>query len=205
MPVAAPARNLLLSVHVLASVGWAGALAVFLAHALAGLWSDDPRTAAALGLAMGVTAWVVILPLAVASFATGVAQSLLSVWGILRHHWVVFKLALTAVATAVLLVKLGPISALAQSSAASGPGMEGLRTSLALHAAGGLAILVAATLLAVYKPVGLTKYGARKLGRERVVPPAWVKAAWVVGAALAVALGAMLLLGNHGPSAHLHG
>jgi DMSO/TMAO reductase YedYZ heme-binding membrane subunit len=106
MPVV-PARNLLLSVHVLASVGWAGALAVFLAHALASLWTDDSRTAAALGLAMGITAWVVILPLAIASFATGVAQSLLSAWGLLRHHWVVFKLALTSVATIVLLLKLG--------------------------------------------------------------------------------------------------
>ena len=205
MSVAAPTRNLLLSLHVLASVGWAGALAVFLAHALAGLWSDDPRTVAALGLAMGITAWVVILPLAVASLVTGVAQSLLSAWGLLRHHWVVFKLVLTAVATAVLLMKLGPIDALAHSSAASGPVMESLRTSLALHAAGGLAILVAATLLAVYKPVGLTRYGARKLGRDHVSPPGWVKAAWVGAAALAVALVAMLLLGNHGPSAHLNG
>lgn len=203
MSLAAPGRKFLLSLHVLASVGWAGALAVFLAHALAVLWSDDPRTMAALGLAMGITAWLVILPLAVASFATGVAQALLSAWGLLRHHWVVLKLALTVVATTVLLMKLGPISALAQSSAASGPGMEGLRTSVALHAVGGLAILVATTLLAVYKPPGLTKCGARKLGRESGALPGWVKAAWVAGAALAVVLVAMLLLGNHGP--HLHG
>jgi hypothetical protein len=36
MSVAGPARDLLLSLHVLAFVGRAGALTVFLAHALAG-------------------------------------------------------------------------------------------------------------------------------------------------------------------------
>jgi hypothetical protein len=83
--------------------------------------------------------------------------------------------------------------------------MDGLRTSLALHAVGGLAILVVATLLAIYKPAGLTRRGARKLGRESAPPPGWVKAAWVASAALALALVALVLLGNHGPSAHLYG
>lgn len=204
MPASAPARKLLLSLHVLASVGWAGALAVFLAHALAALSTDDPRAAGALALAMAITAWLVILPLAIASFATGVAQALLSAWGLARHHWVVLKLALTAVATAVLFMKLGPIGALAQGWAASQAGMEGLWTSLALHAAGGLAILVAATLLAIYKPAGLTAYGARRLRRVDAATPAWAKAGWTAAAALGLVLVAMLLLGNHGPSAHLH-
>lgn len=206
MSIPAPVRNLLLSLHVLSSVGWAGALAVFLAHALAGLWSDDARTVAALGLAMAITAWLVILPLAIASFATGVAQSLLSAWGLLRHHWVVLKLALTAVATVVLLMKLGPIEALDQSAAVNfGGRMEGLRTSLALHAAGGLAILVAATLLAVYKPAGLTRAGERKLGVARRPAPTWVRVSWGATAALVLALLAMALVGNHGPGTHLHG
>ena len=52
MPASPSARKLLLSLHVLSSVGWAGALAVFFAHALGSLLSDDPRVAAALGLAV---------------------------------------------------------------------------------------------------------------------------------------------------------
>ncbi len=38
--------------------------------------------------------------------------------GLLRHYWVLFKLLLTSVATAVLFLKLGPISALAAAAAA---------------------------------------------------------------------------------------
>jgi hypothetical protein len=204
MPIASPARKLLLSLHVLSSVGWAGALAVFFAHALAGIWTDGPHVAAALGLAMGITAWLVILPLALTSLATGVAQALISAWGLLRHYWVIFKLVLTALATAVLLMKLGPIDALARSSAGA-VGLEGLRVSLTFHAAGGLAILVACTLLAIYKPAGLTKAGQRWLGVERGPAPAWVKACWLPAAVLALLLLAMALTGGHGPGAHLHG
>jgi hypothetical protein len=207
MTIGAPHRKFLLSLHVLSSVGWAGALAVFLAHALGGLWSDNPRTVAALGLAMGITAWLVILPLALASFATGVAHALLSAWGLLRHHWLVFKLTLTALATVVLLAKLGPISALARSSseAAAVTGFETLRLSLALHAVGGLAILVATTVLAIYKPAGLTRLGARRLGLERLPAPRWVKVGCAGGAVLVAVLLSMLIVGGHGPGAHAHG
>ena len=41
MTMTRPLRNLTLTAHVTASVGWLGALAVFLAHALASLISQD--------------------------------------------------------------------------------------------------------------------------------------------------------------------
>ena len=49
-------RKLALTSHVTASVGWLGALAVFLAHALASVWSRDEETVRAVSLAMGLTA-----------------------------------------------------------------------------------------------------------------------------------------------------
>ena len=205
MLISKSAQRLVLSLHVLSSVGWAGALAVFLAHAAASLWSSDPQTARALGLAMAVTAWMVILPLSLASLGTGVAQALLSTWGLLRHHWVAMKLALTAMATAVLLMKLGPIDALAAASAlpSGGDGLRELKLSLVLHAAGGLVVLVAATLLAVFKPVGLTQLGARGTVRERAPAPRWARLAWAGAGVLALLVLAMLLIGGHGPSAHV--
>jgi len=60
-------RKLTLTTHVTASVGWLGALAVFLAHAIASLFSQDEQTVRAASLAMGLTAWFVILPLSLAS------------------------------------------------------------------------------------------------------------------------------------------
>lgn len=112
-------RKLALTAHVSISVAWMGALAVFLAHALAGSISEDEQMVRAASLAMGLTAWFVILPLSLASLTTGLVQALGTAWGLFRHYWILFKLLLTGVATVVLLLKLGPISDLADAAAAA--------------------------------------------------------------------------------------
>ena len=210
-------RKLTLTTHVAASVGWLGALAVFLAHAIASLFSQDEQMVRAVSLAMGLTAWFVILPLGLASLITGLVQALGTAWGLFRHYWVTFKLLLTAVATGVLLLKLGPINYLAEAAAGakvSSADLAGLRTSILVHAIGGLLVLLTAVTLAVYKPEGLTRYGARKL-REQGNPgtgpglgaatstPLWVKVFGAVVVLLMLVLGVMLLGGGHGPSAHM--
>jgi hypothetical protein len=106
---------------------------------------------------MGITAWFVILPLSLTSFATGLIQALGTAWGLLRHYWIVFKLLLTALATIVLLLKLGPIGYLADAAtgaAFSSADLPGLKMSLMIHAGGGLLVLLTAATLAVYKPTG---------------------------------------------------
>lgn len=188
-------RKLVLTAHITTSVGWCGALAVFLAHALVGLVSQEEQVVRAMSLAMGLTAWWVIVPLSLITLVTGLTQALGTAWGLLRHYWVLFKLVLTAVATIVLLLKLGPIGLLADTAADaafSSNDLVGLRTSLALHAAGGVPILLAAAVLGIYKPAGLIGGGL----------PKWVK---LVGSAVAVLIlmvGLMLLAGGHGPGAH---
>ena len=200
-------RKAALLAHVSASVGWAGALAVFLAHAVVGLWTEDVQTARALAIAMGATAWLVILPLSVASLVTGLVQAFGTAWGLLRHYWVVCKLALTCIATGVLLLKLGPIDALARAARepafASGD-LMGLRTSLLVHAAAGLVVLLLIAGLAVFKPKGMTPRGQRANGLPMVAAPRWVKLSGVALVVLALALVGMMLAGDHGPAAHLH-
>ena len=161
MLMSARTRKVMLTTHLVSSVGWIGALLVFLAHALASWTSRDVEVARAGAVAMELSASYVILPLAIASLATGVVPALGTSWGLLRHYWVIFKLVLTAVATAVLLSKLGPIAEFAQGSAGAAltPLEFGdLRMSMVLHAAGGLVILLAAALLAVFKPAGSTMF-----------------------------------------------
>jgi len=217
MAMTGPIRKLTLTTHVTASVGWIGALAVFFAHALAGLLSQDEQIVRAVTLAMGITAWFVILPLGLISFATGLVQALGTAWGLLRHYWILFKLLLTAVATIVLLLKLAPINYLAEEAAKasfSSADLIGLRTSVAVHAGGGLLVLLAAATLAIYKPQGMTPYGMRKqreLGNARqvsgpgsvVTTPRWVKIFGTVLVILILLVGAMSLLGDHGPGAHV--
>ena len=73
-------RKLALTAHIASSVGWLGAVGVFLALAVTGLTSQDPKRVRAVYLAMDVSGWYVIVPLCFASLATGLIQSLGTTW-----------------------------------------------------------------------------------------------------------------------------
>ena len=158
-------RKLALTAHVASSVGWLGAVAGFLALAVAGLTDPDAQTARATYPAMELIARFVIVPLAFASLATGIVQSLGTPWGLFRHYWVLAKLLVTVLATTVLLLQMGPIGHAADAAAQtalSGAELREARTSLVAHAGGGLLVLLVPVALSVYKPRGVTRYGLRK-------------------------------------------
>ena len=163
-------RKFALTAHVASSVGSLGAVAGFLALAVAGLTSQDAQMVRAAYLAMDLTAWFVIVPLVFASLLTGLIQSLGTTWGLFRHYWVVAKLLVTVFVTVVLLLQMELISylaGLAADTTLSGDDFRGLRRSPVIHAAGGLLVLLVPAALSVYKPRGLTRYGWRKQ-RERL-------------------------------------
>jgi hypothetical protein len=167
-------RKFALTAHVTSSVGFLGAVAGFLALAVAGLASRDVQMVRAAYLAMELTAWFVIVPLSVASLLTGLIQSLGTPWGLFRHYWVLVKLLLTVLTTIVLLLQTQPISYMARAAAErtlSSGDLRGLRTSLPTHAAAGLLILLVTTTLSVYKPRGMTRYGWRKQHENPAPPP----------------------------------
>ena len=165
-------RKLALTAHVVASVGWLGAVAAFLALAVAGLTSDHAQTVRGAYVGMELSTRFVIVPLCFASLITGVVSSLGTSWGLLRHYWVVLKLALTIVATVLLLVHTQPIRYVANAAmerTLASADLRDVRRQLVADAAGAVVILVVNTVLAVYKPRGLTKYGHRKEREERAV------------------------------------
>jgi hypothetical protein len=168
-------RKALLTLHVASSVGWLGAVLVYLALGVAGVVSDDTALVAAVYVAMSWAAWVVLVPLALASLATGVVQSLISPWGLLRHYWVAVKLVLTLVATGVLLAYTQTLSTFADVAARvplSAGDLGVLRsTSVIVHTLGALAMLLGALVLAVYKPRGLTRHGQRQRVIASARPP----------------------------------
>ena len=129
----------------------------------------------------GLTARFVIVPLAFASLLSGLIQSLGTPWGLFRHYWVLVKLLLTTFATIVLLAKMPLIGYAARRAAETTPSSADLHAAgiqLAVHATGGLLVLLVITALSVYKPWGLTGYGQRKRRNEprRSPQPAGVKA-----------------------------
>jgi hypothetical protein len=166
-------RKLVLTAHITVSVGWFGAVAAFLALAIAGLTSRDAQMVRTAYAAMELTARFVIVPLAIASLLSGIVQSLGTPWGLFRHYWVLAKLLLTAFATIVLLTKV-PLIGSAARRAAEGTSfsadLHAAGIQLAVHATGGLLVLLAITALSVYKPWGLTRYGQRKQQERRGEP-----------------------------------
>jgi len=75
MAMAPRLRKFALTVHVISSVGLLGAIAGFLALAVAGLTSQNDQIVRAAYLAMDLIARFVILALALASLLTGLIQS----------------------------------------------------------------------------------------------------------------------------------
>jgi uncharacterized membrane protein len=161
-------RKLALTAHVTASVGWLGAVVCFLALAIVGVTSQDAQTVRGTYLVMEPAARVVLVPLAFASLLTGIVQSLGTTWGLFRHYWVLFKLVINLFATLVLLLYLETFRLMAGVAADPGADLRMVRNSSPLlHAGLALLLLLVATVLAVYKPRGMTRYGQRKQREQR--------------------------------------
>jgi hypothetical protein len=91
---------------------------------------------------------------------------------LLGHYWVLAKLALTTAATVVLMLNTRTMVHLAEiASDPSRQDFDALGGQL-LHSGAGLLLLVAVTLLAVYKPRGLTPYGWNKQQKSSERAPA---------------------------------
>jgi hypothetical protein len=166
-------RKLALTAHITSSVGWLGAVAGFLALAVVGLTSQDDQTVRGAFLVMEATGWFVLVPLSLASLLTGLVQSLGTTWGLFRHYWVLAKLVINIFATIVLLMymqTLGSLADVAAETTVPGNDLGVLKSpSPLLHAGAALLLLLVATVLAVYKPRGMTPYGQRKQHSQRTV------------------------------------
>lgn len=214
----APAlRKFTFTAHVTSSVAWIGAVLVFLALAAIGLTSQDERTVRGAYLVMAPAAWFILVPLAHASLVSGIALSLGTPWGLIRHYWVASKLVITAFSTVILMIYMGTFRQMA--AVAADPVVElGLvrNPSPLLHAILALVLLLAATVLAIYKPFGLTPYGSRQQIEARAgaqafgstaVPATaegrsrrWEYLLWIVGLAILafIIVSHLMGTGTHG-------
>ncbi|HEX8032816.1 MAG TPA: hypothetical protein VF510_03170 [Ktedonobacterales bacterium] len=144
-----PWRKLLLSVHIIVSVGLLGSDAAVLVLCIAGARGSDPRTVYP---AAHLIATTLLVPLALLALATGLLQGLLTPWGIVRYWWVTIKLALT-----VAGIVLGTLVLVPTLSAAAASGTQALsvdRLGLVKDASAASIVLIVTVLLAVYKPFG---------------------------------------------------
>ncbi|HEX5579227.1 MAG TPA: DUF2269 domain-containing protein [Candidatus Limnocylindria bacterium] len=184
---------------------------VFVALAGLGLASDDERVVRGAYLVMAPAAWFVLVPLAHGALLSGLVLSLGTAWGLFRHYWVASKLVITAVSTGVLLVYMGTFRQMAGVAADPVVELGAVRNpSPLVHAVVAFFLLLAATVLAIYKPFGATPYGARTLGHQGAsassLEPSgipWTSASLYLAAAAGL-VGILLLVLHHLSGSQFH-
>jgi hypothetical protein len=199
-------RKLALTAHVTFSIGWIGAVIGFLALAIAGLISPTEQMVRSAYMSMDLIGWLVIVPLCLASLLTGLIQGLLTPWGLLRHWWVLMKLSVTVPLTILLMLHMQPtrsLAGVAAETAVSGAQLHAMQVQLAIDSVAALLALLAIVTLAIYKPRGLTRYGARKLAEKgtsdgpKPRTPMWVRIFGVVAIGSLIAVKTLSGAGGH--------
>ena len=161
------ARKLALTIHLASSVGWVGAVVVYIALGVAAVSTSDAQTVRAAWTAMELMGWWVIVPLAVGALLTGLLMSLGTQWGLFRHYWTPISLVLTLVCSLVLIEHMPSVSATARVLREAQDGDVRAMGGDLFHPSVGLLVLAAVMVLNVYKPAGLTPYGWRKQQERR--------------------------------------
>jgi hypothetical protein len=165
--LAPPLRKFVLAAHLTCSVGWVGAVVAYLALGVAAQTSQATQTVRAAWIGMELTGWYAIVPLALASLLSGLVLAVSTSWGLFRHYWVVISMGLTVFATAILLLHMPTVSAMADlAQQAEGARLRALGGDL-FHPVIGLMVLLMILVLNVYKPRGMTGYGQRKQDQQR--------------------------------------
>lgn len=156
-------RKLSLTIHVTTSVAWIGAVAAFLALAVVGVRTLEGARVREIYGAMDLVGWALIVPLAIASTASGIVQSLGTPWGLVRHYWLLIKLIMTVGSVGLLVLHMQPTGMIAAMEPGHAmTGLESVQDQLLFDAAAAIVVLLVATVLSIYKPKGMTGYGHRK-------------------------------------------
>ena len=139
-------RRAVLTLHIIASVGLLGDVAVIVAINVRAATTSDPQLAASAYELLNMFPVLFGIPLSLASLATGVLLGLSSKWGVLRYRWVTSKLLLNVSVIVVGAFLIGP------TTGAMVDGRDGSEAVLILASAYDVVALVLATGLSVFKP-----------------------------------------------------
>ena len=157
------AHKLALTAHILGGVGWFGG-AVLVAFCVLGAASTSDRTLArALYRTVQTAPWLSV-PLGLVAVATGVVLGVGTRWGLIRHWWVVAKIAIAfvVIVTDPLLIARGAHEALN-----TGSPPDWLFGPTIAH----VVVLGVATALSVFKPRGRTPWGRLRSRAESTPRP----------------------------------
>lgn len=163
-------RKMVLLLHVVSAVGWLGLHIGNVTFAITGLVTDDPVTQRTVFRAVDLLGGMLLIPISLLAFTTGVVLALGTRWGLVRHWWVLTKFVLTLIPVILIPVSLLPgyrdLAELVNEAPAgqvvdtgtSGP-------SLVIAAIVSTSMYLTSVTLSVFKPWGRTKWGKRRLAR----------------------------------------
>ncbi|WP_019586705.1 hypothetical protein [Deinococcus apachensis] len=153
----------LLVLHLVAGVGWMGvdiALLVLLHHART---TSDPVAALGGYASVGLIVPAAVPPLGLGVLVTGLGLGWGTPWGLTRHWWVLVKLVLALVMTALVFFLLLPLVGRLPplTSAEAQPARDGLGrlpVLLMFPPAVSFLLLALAAVLSVFRPWGRTPW-----------------------------------------------
>jgi hypothetical protein len=154
------AHQAVLCAHILTSVGWFGIALAVAGAALLASATSDVTLPPVLYRTIQTAPWLSV-PVGLASFATGVALGMGTTFGLVRHWWVVAKIA---IAGAVVVTDAVLVGRVAHDALVSGRAPTPLFGSTIAH----VVMLGVATFLSVFKPRGRTPWGRRRAGADPV-------------------------------------
>lgn len=158
------ARRLVLTIHIVSSIGWIGVYLVMLTLVITGLTASDPGVVRAAYVVMQVIDANLTVPITLTMLVSGVVLSVGTKWGLTRYYWVLVKIVISAVLTALVLAwQEGRLAAAAAAVSAVDSGLPANPSNGAIMPP--IVVITAAlvaTVLSVYKPWGRTPWAARK-------------------------------------------
>jgi uncharacterized membrane protein len=166
MELSRPARRASLVVHVSASAAWLGLTLGLFALAVTAATTGSAVTVEASVRAMKLFADWLLLPVAFASFVSGMVLSLGTPWGLARHRWVYTKFWLTLATTTATVFALRPGVNAAVTAVAAGDSLPDTGDIL-FGPIVSLSAYVFMTVISVLKPWGLTRRGRRQRASPR--------------------------------------
>ncbi|MHA6803513.1 hypothetical protein [Salinifilum ghardaiensis] len=166
------ARRAALLMHVVSAGAWIGMDVVLAVFVFTALFTADAQVAAVSLRALELFAIGPLLAAGVVCLVSGLTLGWGTKYGLLRYWWVAAKLAINVVFVALVVLALRPqvLAAAERGRALSEQGAaDAVVGELVFPAVVSPLGLLAATVLAVYKPWG--RIGARRRRRARAVTP----------------------------------
>lgn len=152
-------RRLTVVLHVLFSAAWIGLTLGILALGIRAYTSQDPGVVAFAYRAGDVFGEWLLVPVALATLITGLALSVGTQWGLVRHKWVLVKFVLTVIT--VLLVAFSMAPGLSENADRAVAGTAVADIDMWIAPLVGTTTYAFMYVISVLKPWGLTLWGRR--------------------------------------------